>query len=70
MAENKKIKKEMTIGETIENNPKTVNVFLSYNLHCTGCPMAQSETIEEVAKINQIDLDKLLNDLNKALNEG
>lgn len=60
-----KITKEMTIGEAIQKYPKTVFVFLDYGLHCVGCPMAEPETIEEAAKLHQIDLNKFLNDLNK-----
>ncbi len=60
------ITKEMTITEVLEKYPKTIAVFMNYGLHCAGCPLAQSETIEELAKANQMDLKKLLEDLNKA----
>jgi len=67
MAEKAKITKEMTIRETIQKYPKTVFVFIDYGLHCVGCPLAQNETIEEAAKLHQIDLQKFLEDLNKAI---
>jgi hybrid cluster-associated redox disulfide protein len=60
-----KITKEMTINKVIKKYPKTVFVFMDYGLHCVGCPMAQNETIEEAAKLHQMDLEKLLKDLNK-----
>ena len=66
----KKITKEMTIGKVIKKYPKSIFVFIEHGLHCVGCPMSQDngggETIEEAAKLHQIDLEKLLNDLNKA----
>jgi len=61
-----KVIKEMTINEIFKKYPKTVAVFMGYGLHCVGCPLAQSETIEELAQANQVDLKKLLEDLNKA----
>ncbi len=63
------ITKEMPIREIIEKYPKTIPVFNDYDLHCAGCPMAQEETLEEAVQLHQIDLKKLLEDLNKAANE-
>lgn len=60
-----KIAKEMSIGEVIRKYPKAIFVFMDYGLHCVGCPMAQGESIEAAVKLHQIDLDKLLEDLNK-----
>ncbi|PJE68957.1 disulfide oxidoreductase [Candidatus Shapirobacteria bacterium CG10_big_fil_rev_8_21_14_0_10_38_14] len=60
-----KITKEMGIDEVIKKYPKTVFVFMDYGFHCVGCPMAQGETIEAAVKLHQIDLEKLLKDLNK-----
>lgn len=67
MVEKAKITKEMTIRETIQKYPKTVFVFIDYGLHCVGCPLAQNETIEEAAKLHRIDLQRFLEDLNKAI---
>lgn len=60
-----KITKETTISEAVKKHPKTAFVFMDYGLHCVGCPMASDETIEEASKLHQIDLAKLLKDLNK-----
>ena len=65
MGKPQKITKEMTIGEVIKKYPKAIFVFMDYGLHCVGCPMAQNDTIEGAAQIHQLDLDKLLKDLNK-----
>ena len=67
MIKNEKITKDMTIAEVIQKHPKTNSVFLGYGHHCAGCPIAQSETIEQLASANEMDLKKLLEDLNKAL---
>ena len=65
MKEKPKITKEMTIGEVIKKYPKTSFVFMEYGLHCVGCPLAQADTVGGAAQIHQLDLDKLLKDLNR-----
>ena len=60
-----KITSKMTIGEVLKKYPKTVFVFIDYGLHCVNCPLAQNDPIEGAAKIHNLDLKKLLKDLNK-----
>lgn len=62
-----KITKEMTIAEVMNKHPKTVPILMGFGFHCVGCPMAPSETIEDLAKNNQIDLKKLLASLNNVI---
>lgn len=66
LEQGRRITKEMAIAEAVKKYPKTTFVFMDYGLHCLGCPMASAETIEQAAKLHQLDLDKLLKDLNKA----
>ncbi len=58
----------MTIKEVIEKYPKTASVFMERGLYCLGCPIAQTETIEDMVKAYQFDLKKILRDLNKVVN--
>ena len=62
-----KITKEMTIAEAVEKFPKLAPILMGFGFHCMGCPAAQSETIEDLARNNQMDLKKFLDDLNKAI---
>lgn len=62
-----KITKEMTIAEVVEQFPKAAPILMGFGFHCAGCPAAQSETIEDLAKNNQLDLQELLESLNKAV---
>jgi len=62
-----KITKEMAIAEVAKKYPKTVFVFMDYGLHCIGCPAAPLETIEEAAQVHHLASEKLLADLNKAV---
>ena len=60
MKKPQKVTKEMAIAEVIEKYPKAAPILMGFGFHCVGCPMAKSETIEQLAKSNQIDLKKLL----------
>jgi len=57
----------MTIAQVAENFPKANSMLMRFGFHCTGCPAAQSETIEDLARNNQMNLDEFLENLNKAL---
>ena len=60
-----KITKDMTIGELIRLNPKAVPVLMSFGMGCVGCPSAQMETLEEAAQVHGMDINEMLDALNK-----
>jgi len=62
-----KINKNMKIGEVLKNHPETLDVFISYDLGCMDCPMSEPETIEEAADVHGINIDKFIEDLNRAV---
>lgn len=70
MEQKTKITSRMTIGEVLKKYPKTVFVFIDYGLHCVNCPLAQNDLVEGAAKIHNLDLKKLLKDLNKAVKKS
>lgn len=59
------ITKDMTIAEVLRRSPQTVQVFLSYGMHCIDCPTAREESIEEAAEAHGIDVEELLAQLNR-----
>ncbi|MGI6209363.1 MAG: DUF1858 domain-containing protein [Anaerolineae bacterium] len=61
------ITKEMTIGETVQDYPQTIEVFLRHGLFCLGCAAARFENIEQGAMAHGIDVDALITDLNAAV---
>lgn len=65
-----KITKDMSLGEVMQNHPEAIEVLLNYGLHCVGCHVAFTETIEQGAEAHGIDLDKLLKDMNKAVEKS
>ncbi len=58
---------EMSIEEIVREYPDTAEVFLKHGLHCIGCAVARSETLAEGAMAHAIELDPLINDLNKVV---
>lgn len=60
------ITKEMTVSDVLEMGDCYEKVFEKYLLTCAGCPGASMETLEEAAKGHGVNLEKLLDDLNKA----
>ena len=67
MTEKQKITRKMTFSEVIEKHPKTIKVFLDAGMHCVGCPMAKEETIEQGAEVHGLDVEKLIEKLNKVI---
>lgn len=59
------ITRDMTIGEIVRNNPNSVGILMSFGMGCVGCPSAQAETLEEAAMVHGMDIEKLLEELNK-----
>lgn len=59
------ITKDMTIGEVIKANPEKAEVLMNFGMGCVGCPSAQAETIEEAAMVHGLDLNALIEALNK-----
>ncbi len=60
-----KIEKEMTIGELLNKAPEKADILLEAGMHCLGCPASQAETIEEACMVHGIDVEEIIEKLNK-----
>jgi len=59
------ITRDMTIEEVIRIEPRTIEVFMKYGMHCIGCHAATWETISETAYTHGItDIDGMVSELN------
>jgi len=63
------VTKDLGIIEVVQKYPKTVEVFRNYGMGCIGCAAARFENIEQGAQAHGIDVDALIADLNKAVQE-
>ncbi len=58
-----KLSADLTIAEVQEKWPQTVSVFRDLAAACVGCDLASFCTVTDAAKEYQIDLERLLKDL-------
>jgi hypothetical protein len=61
------ITEEMTIPEIVEKYPKTRDIFQQYGLHVDGYKALQHENLFASSRVHQIDLQRILRDLNSAV---
>ncbi|NLU51414.1 MAG: DUF1858 domain-containing protein [Clostridiaceae bacterium] len=59
------ITKDMTIREVLMANPDAAEILISFGMGCIGCPASQAETLEEASMVHGMDLNELLDALNK-----
>lgn len=59
------INKEMTIAQVIQIKEDAPQILMQFGMGCIGCPSAQAESIEDAAKVHGLNVDELLEALNK-----
>ena len=57
--------KDTKIGELLEKAPEKAEILLNAGMHCLGCPASQQETLEEACDVHGIDVNELVEKLNK-----
>lgn len=60
-----KIEKTTKIGEILEQVPEKAEILLQAGMHCLGCPASQEESLEEACSVHGIDVNELVEELNK-----
>lgn len=61
------ITRDMTIEDVIRKYPETVEVFRKFGLDCMECQIAAFEAVEHGAGVHHVDVDRLMEELNKAI---
>lgn len=64
-----KITKDMKITEVVQKHPESIDVFMKHGMGCLGCAAARFENVEQGANAHGINVDMLMEDLNKAVSE-
>lgn len=59
------ITKDMTIGVVLQTKPAAAEALLGMGMHCLGCPSAQGETLEQAAGVHGVEVDDLVDKINK-----
>ena len=63
------ITKDMGILEIVQKYQQTVDVFRNAGMGCLGCAAARFENVEQGASAHGIDVDALIEALNKTVAE-
>ena len=59
-----KVTLETIIGDIIDCDPDTAEIFLECGMHCFGCPVSRMENVEEACIVHGTDVDDLVAKLN------
>lgn len=62
-----KINKKISFAELLEKHPESAEVLMESGMHCIGCPMAMQETLEEGALAHGLDVEEIVEKINKKL---
>jgi hybrid cluster-associated redox disulfide protein len=61
------ITRDMTIEDVIHRYPRTIPVFRRFGLECMECQIASFEAVEHGAGVHKVDVEQLLEELNRAI---
>lgn len=61
------VTKDMLIGEILMIDKGLAMILMQSGMHCVGCPSSAGETLEEASLVHDMDVNKLLTDLNAYL---
>ncbi len=67
-----KITKDMTIEEVLNKCPDAAEIMFNYGLHCIGCHVAASESLEDGAKAHGLkakQIADMVREINKIANK-
>ena len=59
------ITKDMLIFEILEMKPEAAEILTEAGMHCLGCPASAGESLEEACMVHGIDVEEVLEQLNK-----
>lgn len=65
----KKVTKDMIIREVLALDAGCADFLLAVGMHCLGCPSASGESLEMACAVHGADVDKLVDDINKYLED-
>ena len=61
------VTKDTLIGDILDMDRDTAPYFLEMGMHCLGCPSARGESLEEACMVHGVDVNELIEKINKPL---
>ncbi len=58
------VTKETIIGDIVDFDENTADIFLESGMHCISCPVSRMESVEEACDVHGVDADELIKKLN------
>ncbi|MGN1346845.1 MAG: DUF1858 domain-containing protein [Eubacteriales bacterium] len=58
------VTKETIIGDIVDFDEDTAEIFLECGMHCISCPVSRMESVEEACEVHGVDTDELVEKLN------
>ena len=55
---------ETIIGDIVDFDEDTADIFLESGMHCIDCPVSRMESVEEACIVHGVDPDELIAKLN------
>lgn len=65
----KKVSKEMSIIDIVQQHPESLEIFAKYGMGCIGCAAAKFENLEAGAKVHGFDPDAMVDEINALIGE-
>ncbi len=59
------VTKDSLIGDILDADRNTAPFFLEMGMHCLGCPSARGESIGQACMVHGVNVDELIEKLNK-----
>ena len=63
------VKLDTIIGDIVDFDEDTADIFLESGMHCIDCPVSRMESVEEACIVHGVDADELIAKLNKYFEE-
>ncbi|MBR6100870.1 MAG: DUF1858 domain-containing protein [Ruminococcus sp.] len=62
------VTKDTIIGDIMNADDTTAEIFMSIGMHCLFCPSARGETLEQACMVHGVDADEMVKKLNEHIN--
>ncbi len=63
------VKRDMTLAEVVQKHPNAAGIMAAHGLHCIGCHVAWTETLEQGASAHGMSdeqIDKMIDEINRS----
>jgi len=64
-----KVTLETNIGDIVDFDEDTAEIFLECGMHCIDCPVSRMESVEEACIVHGVEPEELIEKLNKYFEE-